>query len=69
MIKPKFDLTVPMYVGEDFDTGKDVTLMFSLMNVGDLMKLRDFCDELIKDKVLGNPVSIGTMEFIVEENK
>jgi hypothetical protein len=55
MIKPKFDLTVPMYVGEDFDTGKDVTLMFSLMNVGDLMKLRDFCDELIKDKIRYQP--------------
>lgn len=43
----------------------DGAVMYSMMAVADLMKLRSFLDDLIKWKCAGNPVHIGTIEYTV----
>lgn len=43
------------------------SVMYSMMPVDALMKLRTFLDELIKWKCAGNPVHIQTLEFQITE--
>jgi hypothetical protein len=42
-------------------------VMYSMMDIGTLMKLRDFIDRLIKWKAAGNPCLIGTFSFKITE--
>lgn len=44
-------------------------IMYSMLDIGALMKLRKFIDALIKWKAAGNPCHIGTIEFLIEEEK
>lgn len=63
------NINIPMLVGEDFDEGKNVTLLYSAAEIGQLMKLREFLDKLIKWKVQGNPCHIMTLKYEVTEVK
>jgi len=44
-------------------------IMYSMMTIGDLMKLRQYMDDLIKWIAAGNPVHIGTIEYSITEEK
>lgn len=49
----------------------DGAVMYSMMPIGDLMKIRNYIDDLIKWIAAGNPVHIGTYTaaITVKEDK
>lgn len=47
----------------------DGSVMYSMMPINDLMKLRWFIDDLIKWKAAGNPVYIMALEYEIKEKK
>lgn len=56
----------PEEIGDVLITN-DGKIMYSAMDIGQLMKLRSFINKLIRWKVQGNPSHIMTLQYEVTE--
>ena len=66
LLKKESEMKQPEPIQLDIPTMNN-SVMYSMMPINDLMKLRTFLDDLIKWKAAGNPVYIMTLEYEVKE--